>query len=531
VTRAARTASAAGAAALASAAAHASVFPPLDLTWLAWIALVPLCLALRCLGGAGALGCAWLFMSLVTAASVSWLIPTLHGHFRAGLAVAVGFWLALSALSAAPFVALMLGAASRAGRRGPGLWFPIALAAAWVASEYARARLGVRTPWILMGGALYGEPELRQVARLGGVYAGSALIAYVNAAIAEAILAIARAPGRASGVGRALPALASGAALVLAAWLYGDRARSLETPGDAPPPIEVAVVQGNAPSELLWTPTGASRVLARHVRMTRSALEGEPLPDLVVWPENALQTQLDEPALGRTVTALARLAPLLAGAPHHDTRGGVTRSYNSATLLRRDGSRARYDKRLLLPFSETQPVAGLGFGARGELDVGHYSAGAAPGVYALGPQQIGVLICMEALYPELAREAASLGASVLVVPSNDGWYLGSGGARQHLYQVVFRAIETGLPLVRATSTGVSALVAPDGTIDAELDSGAEGVLRGRTRQRLSPPPYLRVGDAFAISCLLLTLGAALAPAARARRRRSGPVRGSTAAAA
>lgn len=520
MTRSGQSAAAAGAAAIVSAAAHSALFPPFDRAWLAWIALVPLCVALRFLGAPSAAGCAWLFMSLATAGAVSWLIPTLHDHFGQPFSVAVGFWLALSVLSAAPFFALMLSAASRVKQRVPGVLFPVAVAAAWAASEYARASLGVRTPWMLLGGALYDEPQLRQIARLGGVYAGSALIAYVNAAIAETAVAIWRARSFAVGARHAAPALASGAGLVLAAWLYGARALSFETQPDAPPQIAVAVVQGNAPSELLWTTTGASRVVGRYVRMTRSVLQDQPVPDLVVWPENAIQTPVDDLALSRSVASLARFAPLLTGAPHHETRGGATRTFNSTTLLRTDRTRVRYDKRRLLPFSETQPLAGFGFGTRGDLDAAQYSAGAAPGLFELGPQRLGVLICMEALYPELAREAALLGASVLVVPSNDGWYLGSGGGRQHLNQVVFRAIETGLPLVRATSTGVSALVAPDGTIDAELGTGEEGVLRGETRQRLPLPLYARVGDVFAITCLLITLGAALVPLAPAQRKRT-----------
>jgi apolipoprotein N-acyltransferase len=154
----------------------------------------------------------------------------------------------------------------------------------------------------------------------------------------------------------------------------------------------------------------------------------------------------------------------------------------------------------LLPFSET--AAPIGAGARGELDVTAYTAGRTLGLLDVAGRRIGVSICFEAIYPELSRALAVQGATLLVNLSNDGWYRGRGGARQHLQQVVFRAIETGLPVARATTTGVTAVIAPDGAIRASLAEGTPGALRAPLpAPRAVPTVYTRVGDVFGWSCV------------------------------
>jgi apolipoprotein N-acyltransferase len=234
----------------------------------------------------------------------------------------------------------------------------------------------------------------------------------------------------------------------------------------------------------------------------------------VVWPENAVQTRVDDPSYGPPLRGLARRGvPLLLGAPRSERHNGSWRHFNSALLLQPDTEPEHYDKRRLLPFSETQPLGELaGFGRRGDLDVGAFTAGEKLGLFQVNGATLGVLICMEALYPALAREAAREGATTLVNLSNDGWYRGSGGAWQHLAQAVFRAVETRRPLIRATTTGISAVVAPDGRLIASLGEGERGFLRTQV-----PPPwhgpsfYTRFGDVFALACVVVCVLGALLP--------------------
>jgi apolipoprotein N-acyltransferase len=223
--------------------------------------------------------------------------------------------------------------------------------------------------------------------------------------------------------------------------------------------------------------------------------------------------------------------PVLLGAPRRELRAGRPHHFNSALLVRPDGAVEHYDKRRLLPFSETRPLGALGaLAVPGDLAPATYSAGSAPGLFDVDGLRVGVLICMEALDPGLAREAARAGADLLVVPSNDAWYRGRGGAAQHFAPVVFRAIETGLPVARAATTGITAVVAPDGRVVARLPQGEARVLLGPIPPaHPDPPPVLRLGDAFAHACLAVWAGAALAGwrAPRARRRLSLSASGSS----
>jgi apolipoprotein N-acyltransferase len=272
------------------------------------------------------------------------------------------------------------------------------------------------------------------------------------------------------------------------------------------------VVQANVPPELTWQRTSALTVLRAQLDLTRRAVAADGKPDLVVWPEMAVQTALDDAGVGAPLGAIARGGvPLLLGAPRSERGNGIRRDYNSALLLRTDGRTEHYDKRRLLPWSEAPPLGGTRLRSGGDLDVLAFTPGDRPGLFRLGDAALGVSICFEIAYPAFAREAAEAGASVLVNLSNDAWYRGAGGARQHLAQAVFRAIETGLPLVRATPTGISAVVAPDGRVVAALDEGHAGVIAAAV-----PPPlrggtlHDRIGDLLPLGCALALLGAWIA---------------------
>ena len=507
-------------AAVASAVLYGLCFPPAGLAPLAWGALVPLVLALRGVGPirAAALGFAWGFVA--TALVTAWLLPTLEVHFEMSRVGSVAFWLALSAGAAAPYLALACAGFALASRYAPPALVPCAFAAAWVAAEYARAQLGLRSPWASLGYTQVGSEGVLQLAAFGGHYAVGALVAFVNASAAEGIrvLRLATAPRRS----RAIAGLV-GALLVVAAgsWVWG--AHRLEATAGEAPGATIALVQGAVAPELLWRRETAPRVLRRHLSLTAEVLAESPAPEFVVWPETAVPTPVDDPVFGPALRAAgAGRVPVLLGAPRRETRDGSLHHFNSAWLLRPDGGVEHYDKRRLLPFSETHPLDGLAaLGTPGDLDPGPYTAGEAPGLFTVGSLRIGVLICMEALYPELAREAVDAGARVLVNLSNDAWYRGRGGAEQHFAPVVFRAIETGVPVVRAAATGITAVVGPSGRVVARLPANEPGVLLGPTpAPHATPPPYLALGDAFARGCVAVW---ALAAIVVGLRRRADPV--------
>ena len=506
------------AATIASGLGYGLIFPPLAWDASAWVVLVPLALALRGVGPARACALAALFGLLGTLACTPWLVWTVHDHFEKSWLFSLTLWFGIGATALAPWYGAAFGAYALGVRRLPTWARPLLFAAAWVSAEFARVHLGLRSPWTRLGDAMIDVESVRALAAWGGVYAVSALVAAANAAIAEGLAALreTRAPRT------ALVVAATAATLVLLVLLPGPDARNA-APGARP--LDVALVQGAVPAELRWNRAGAGRVLRRYGGLTRDHLRetGDDPPDLVVWPESALQTSLAEPSLGPALLRLAGSVPILLGLPHHAGENGSQRHYNSAALLRQRQVHGLYHKRRLLLFSETQPFGGAAsLGARGDLDRGSYTPGEQAAVFEFGPHRVAPLICMESLYPALAREARQLGATAIANLSHDGWFRGRGGRRQHLAMTRFRAIETGLPIVRATSRGVSAVIAPDGRIVSASTSAEHGVLRAVAPPATAPPLYARTGDVFAWGCTALAFGLpiGLAIAARSRAERS-----------
>ncbi|MDH3685670.1 MAG: apolipoprotein N-acyltransferase [Myxococcales bacterium] len=491
--------------------AYAALYPPFAWTPLSWVALVPLYLALQeCRSPLRAASLAALWMFVGTACIVPWVVPTASGYFERPLALSVGFWLAIGPLCTSPYYAVAFAPLPRlAARLAPALR-PLLFACLLVAAELARTRLGLRSPWALLGDAHAGSAWLRQLASLGGIYLVSAVVAWVNGALGEAWLAR-RHPSRALAMLLA-PAAALGAALAFGA---------LRGPAAAGSGDHLLLVQGNVDAELQWKRAGVREVFQRYGALTRDALiRRDAPPFLVVWPESALQVGVGHPTYRLVLERMSKRVPLLVGAPHAETEDGELRTFNSATLIRGELPRVRYDKRRLLPFSETSPFGGLlDLGRAGELEPEAFTAGKAPAVLQVGRQRAGVLICMEALYPELGRELAEQGATFLVNLSNDSWYRGHGAHRQHLEQVRFRAVETGLPVVRATTTGITAVIDPFGEVVATLPAGTTDVLDAELPMPLTSPLYARIGDAFGLACLSGWFLAVAAAFRRAHRPR------------
>jgi apolipoprotein N-acyltransferase len=485
--------------ALLSAALYTACFPPFARTELVWIALVPAIAALDrgpSPARAALVGAVW--GAATTAGVVAWLVPTFAGYFGRPWHQVAGLYALVCAGALAPYFAAAFALLAFARHRLSRTAWLFAVPAVWVAAELARTSLGLRSGWARLGDACWDAPVVRQIASLLGVYGVSALVALGNVALYE----VGRAAVVRARCGRVAlrPLLAVTAGALASLALTAAHARSARSaPRASEPAFEVLAVQAAVPPELRWKRAHATRVLRAHAERTSDALHASATaPDLVIWPENALQTAPDDPAFAATLRGFvsAMGAPLLLGAPRAE--GGA--AFNSAHLLTPDGGGAHYDKIRLLPLSETALVTGPA--QPGDLEPASYTAGRAPGLFDVaGRRRIGVLICFEAIYPEMARTLAQGGATALVNLSNDGWYRGRGGARQHLQQAVLRAVETGLPLVRATTTGITAVIAPDGAIVAEIPPGEPGTLRAALpARRAGPTVYTRIGDVFAWAC-------------------------------
>lgn len=506
--------------ALSSAALYAAAYPPIDARWTALFALVPLFLALRAATARMALviGLLW-SLAAMSGGITDWLVGAVVNYFDQTWAVGVGMLVGTTLVGASvEYCAVALCYRAFARRFSPAV-VVILTAAAWAAAELCRTRLGFGNPWGLFGYSIVGDGSdalwltLVQVADLGGVYTVTFLLVAINAALAEASAAVTR-----QDLPRGAAALLIGSVVAALAYGYG-RARVEEIAGDGGEPVPVAIVQADLDLGSQWREDMYGANLGTYLELTDRVLhEQRPKIRTVFWPENAMTFFVDqEPAyravIGRVLAAYD--AELVAGAPRFESPDAPV-YFNSAFLFRPDGDiTARYDKRRLMPFAEYFPLSVIDLLRRtfGRVRTFDPAPPLPPMPSRLG--RLGTIVCNEAIYPEDAGARAREGAEVLANLSNDSWVEGAEFAENQLRIATLRAIEQRRYLVRASTSGPSAIIEPTGRIASRSDPHTLAVLTGDVMPRRGVTVYGRYGDAFAASCLALTL-AALATARRTR---------------
>ena len=263
------------------------------------------------------------------------------------------------------------------------------------------------------------------------------------------------------------------------------------------------LIQPNAAQDQKWRPENRELFFQRQLGFTRQ----DPPPDLTVWPETAIPVPLNEAGdLLAQIVAAAQGATVVLGAQRYDAWG----YYNSLVVLDPTGEIThRYDKHHLVPFGEYIPFLDLfgiaGGGLAAQFGEG-YQPGAGPTVLTVGG--IGKflpLICYELVFPHEIG-AVSQRADFMLQITNDAWFGTFSGPYQHLAQARMRAIEQGLPMVRAANTGVSAVIDAKGNLLQHLPLGQAGYLDAVLPAPVAPTVYSRFGDGLVF--LLLSLFAA-----------------------
>lgn len=267
----------------------------------------------------------------------------------------------------------------------------------------------------------------------------------------------------------------------------------------------VRLVQPNAPQNEKWDPERIPVFFERQLDYTAA----DPRPDLIVWPESAIPWLLDDagPAL-EAIAAAAAGTPVVLGV-QRDERA---RYYNAMIHLDTNGTVVGvYDKHHLVPFGEYVPFGDLAarFGLHGfaAQEGAGYSAGPGPVQMPFGALGQGVpLICYEAVFPQDVNGTDER-ADFLIQITNDAWFGQNSGPYQHLAQARMRAIEQGLPMIRAANTGISAMIGPLGQVVESLPLGQAGYVDASLPAPLAPTLYSRSGDMPVLALLLLALAA------------------------
>ncbi|WP_369256736.1 apolipoprotein N-acyltransferase [Geodermatophilus amargosae] len=498
-------------------------FPAYSLWPLAVLGPAALALAVH---GRRARSGAWLGLVL----GLAFFVPLLSWS---GVYVGSFPWLAL-AVSQALFVAL-LGAATAAVSR-LRLW-PLWTAALWVADEALRGRVPFGGfPWGRLGLSQTDGPFL-SLAAYGGVPGVSFAVALTGTLLAAAVLALVRA-WRAAGAGRGTrrPALRTAAAAVAAAFavpLLGALAW-LPLPGpsltEGGPTRTVAVIQGDVPEAGLEFNARRRAVLDNHVQQTVSLAAAvragdRAQPDLVVWPENSsdIDPYLNEDAaqaIRRAAEAIG--APILVGA----VVDGPGRFISNTGIVwdPETGPGDTYVKRHPVPLAEYVPARGFFrlFSDKVDLVRRDFTHGTEVGVLEMGGAQVGDVICFEVVYDSLVADTVEAGAGMLVVQTNNATFGFTDESEQQLAASRLRAVEFGRTVVVAATSGISAVVAPDGSLARRSELFTPAVFVEDVAQRDSSTVAERLGAAPEWVLTALGTGAVLAvavPALRARGSR------------
>lgn len=469
-------------------------FPTPALAILAWVALVPLLTTLEehpfkkgCLAG-------FVFFAIV----LYWLniVMTTYGGLSSALSVAA-YLLLVAYLSLYFGCAVWLVGRLRAVK---GYSLVLTLPVAWVALELARAYLLTGFPWATIG---YSQQNLIMIqsADLFGVYGLSFLILLCNATVSELVLALRQS--------RRLPVAASLMLVCLLSLNLAYGYYRLEQPLDERESrANVAVIQGNIDQAIKWHPANQESTVDIYRQLSLQA-RSMGATDLVIWPEAATPFYFQGGGpLSLKISALPQQLQghLLFGSPAFRGSAGNREFLNSAFLLSPQGQVVgRSDKVHLVPFGEYVPMSALlPFVDKLVTGIGDFSPGKVIPL-EMADHQLGVLVCYEAIFPELARQFVADGSDLLVNITNDAWFGRSSAPAQHLAMVRFRAIENRVWIARAANTGISAFVTPSGQIINSTDLFETSYLVENVGLGARPGLYARLGDLFPGLCLLVSL--------------------------
>ncbi|MEJ7617972.1 MAG: apolipoprotein N-acyltransferase [Pyrinomonadaceae bacterium] len=473
-----------------------------DFNWwpLAWIALAPLMLAtLRSARLAHALMDGWIAGTVFFYGSCYWITYSMIHYGGLPRWVAYSLLLLASAIVGL-FTGFFALALSFVLRRYSRAHWMFAAPFLWAAFEFVRLAVAGQL-WNAVGYSQAYVPDLIQVARYGGVYAVGFLIVLVNSAVVYVWLARSR---RAFIISSVVVTAVFTIIISLVPRQEPERVR------DAQVGAVVIGIQANVPMAMDRSSAQMEALLERHLLLSRRALESAAeiypphVPRVVVWSESPMNfAYARDFAFRSVVTDFARRhqTSMIFNSLEPAPKDGA---YNSAMMIDEQGRLVtQYDKIRLLPFGEYVPIPkwlpGAGFVT---AIVGDFTPGEKYPLLPIGQLRAGAFICIESAFPEVTRAFARQDVDFLINISNDGYLGPTPVLRQHLANVVFRAVETNRRILRVTNTGLTADVDARGGV-RDVTAAFQTAVRvwPIARSREAQTFYTRYGDLFAYLCV------------------------------
>jgi len=463
-------------------------FEPVGLNPLALVLMLPILFAFLTLAPRQAARLGFAFGAGLFLTGTYWLYVSIHVFGQAPLILALLIMLALVIIMASYYAAT--GWLISRFSAGNNVRFVVVAPAAWVFIEWVRGWFMSGFPWMTLGYSQTDSP-LAGFAPVTGVFGVSLLLMISASAVLAALMS--------AGKGRLLFV-----AIAALPWLSGAALRTIDWTEDSGPAVRTTIVQGGVSQDRKWLREQFRETL----ELYRSSLRENSDSDLVIWPEVAIPAVLDQ--VEDYVSMLqsdvaARNSTLLFGIlERDDERANV---YNSVIAI--DGqSRQVYRKRHLVPFGEYFPVPGFVREWMRMMNLPYSDISAGEDEQALlqmpDGNRLSVAICYEDAYASEQLYALP-DAGILINVSNDAWFGDSIAPHQHLQIARMRALEAGRYVVRATNNGISAFIAPDGSI---LETGPQFEFLALTADvppRSGLTPYARGGNWPVITLTLLVL--------------------------
>ena len=461
-------------------------FPKFGLGFIAWIALVPLLIALRDIRSFGkALLLGWIAGLTACVGMMYWIAYVVVQYGYLPFYLGVSIMLLLASYLGLYFSLFAAGIVYFRKKFPLFIVCPIL----WVCLEYFKSQLFTGFPWENLGYSQFNNIILIQIADVAGIFGLSFLIILLNVAFFEIIT-------RRSKKSFALAA----AVLLLWSGIYAYGILRINQIGQAlksATSMDVSLIQGNIDQSIKWNEDYQKETINIYEELS---LRRPPAPGgLIVWPETAVPFNFqDESDLHRQLSELPVKTHnwFIFGSMSYEKKNKRVDYFNSAYLLSPQGLvMGRYDKVHLVPYGEYVPLRKLFPFINGlTAGIGDFKEGNSFAPVTMGGRKIGVMICYEGILSEAARAYKNAASELLVNITNDAWFGTTSAPYQHLSMAVFRAVETRLYLVRAANTGISAIVDPTGKIVAETKIFKKDEIHGTVKFIALPTLYARFGD-------------------------------------
>jgi apolipoprotein N-acyltransferase len=487
------------------------VLPP---HWFSWGALVPLIYLAARNKPPACFTLGWLAGLFHGLSLLYWITYVVNRYGNLPLPVSLGICFLLVA-----YLAIFPGlfCAGLSWLRHRGLPWLLAAPFLWVTLELGKSRLLTGFPWENLGYSQYSWLPAIQMAEITGVFGISFVLVLSNVLL---FILIFPANRQRKTLTRLYPLLLL-VTLVSLVVGYGSW-RLVKLEDYRGPSFKIALVQGNIAQDTKWDPAFQQTTLEKYDRLTKEVAKHQ--PQLVIWPETAtpfyfLADRKNTETLFRQVREMQ--IPLLFGSPAYRRKGELLRFYNRAYLLDGYGMLSGYyDKIHLVPFGEYVPWKGLLFFVDKLVQAaGDFASGEQAVVLDMMPAKIGVLICYEAIFPELSRDLVNAGANLLVNITNDAWFGRSSAPYQHLSMAVLRSVENRVPMARCANTGISGFIDSRGRITQVTRLFEDATMLGTIQLGEGKTLYTRYGDWFAWACLVVSvLGFAYSMKGRSKKK-------------